>query len=84
MSCDGMRGIRVLATCTTPWWPTTKTATVPASKKYLKKAQRFSWWMTTMLNTFPEPVTYDQNLQGPDLAYLFSPEKALSRWRRTM
>ena len=42
------------------------------------KAQRFSWWMTTMLHTFPDNPTYDQKLQETDLAYLFSSEAALS------
>lgn len=41
------------------------------------KAQRFSWWMTTMLHTFPDSLAYDQRLQDTDLAYLFSSEKAL-------
>lgn len=41
------------------------------------KAQRFSWWMTTMLHTFPDSLAYDQKLQDTDLAYLFSSEKAL-------
>ncbi|PIF20012.1 MULTISPECIES: 4-hydroxybenzoate 3-monooxygenase [unclassified Acidovorax] len=41
------------------------------------KAQRFSWWMTTMLHTFPDSIAYDQKLQDTDLAYLFSSEKAL-------
>lgn len=40
------------------------------------KAQRFSWWMTTMLHTFPDSIAYDQKLQDTDLAYLFSSEKA--------
>ena len=40
------------------------------------KAQRFSWWMTTMLHTFPDSIAYDQKLQETDLAYLFSPEAA--------
>ena len=40
------------------------------------KAQRFSWWMTTMLHTFPDSLAYDQKLQDTDLAYLFSSEKA--------
>lgn len=40
------------------------------------KAQRFSWWMTTMLHTFPEAIAYDQKLQQIDLAYLFSSEVA--------
>jgi p-hydroxybenzoate 3-monooxygenase len=41
------------------------------------KAQRFSWWMTTMLHTFPDNPTYDQRLQQTELEYLFSSEKAL-------
>jgi p-hydroxybenzoate 3-monooxygenase len=40
------------------------------------KAQRFSWWMTTMLHTFPSAIEYDQKLQEVDLAYLFSSEAA--------
>lgn len=40
------------------------------------KAQRFSWWMTTMLHTFPDALAYDQKLQEVDLAYLFSSEVA--------
>ena len=42
------------------------------------KAQRFSWWMTTMLHTFPDSLTYDQKLQETDLAYLFSSEAAMT------
>jgi len=41
------------------------------------KAQRFSWWMTNMLHTYPESLAYDQKLQGTELEYLFSSEKAL-------
>jgi p-hydroxybenzoate 3-monooxygenase len=41
------------------------------------KAQRFSWWMTTMLHTFPDSGGYDQKLQETELAYLFSSERAL-------
>jgi p-hydroxybenzoate 3-monooxygenase len=40
------------------------------------KAQRFSWWMTTMLHTFPASIEYDQKLQEIDLAYLFSSDAA--------
>jgi p-hydroxybenzoate 3-monooxygenase len=40
------------------------------------KAQRFSWWMTTMLHTFPDSIPYDQKLQQTDLEYLFSSEAA--------
>ncbi|MCA0871773.1 4-hydroxybenzoate 3-monooxygenase [Seohaeicola saemankumensis] len=42
------------------------------------KAQRFSWWMTTLLHTFPESIEYDQKLQQTDLEYLFSSDAALS------
>ena len=41
------------------------------------KAQRFSWWMTTMLHSFPDSLGYDQKLQETELAYLFSSERAL-------
>lgn len=41
------------------------------------KAQRFSWWMTTLLHTFPDAISYDQKLQQTDLEYLLSSEKAL-------
>jgi p-hydroxybenzoate 3-monooxygenase len=41
------------------------------------KAQRFSWWMTTLLHRFPDHMPYDQKLQQTDLAYLFSSETAL-------
>ncbi len=42
------------------------------------KAQRFSWWMTTLLHTFPDSIEYDQKLQRTDLEYLFSSDAALS------
>lgn len=40
------------------------------------KAQRFSWWMTTLLHTFPDSIAYDQRLQQTDLEYLFSSDAA--------
>jgi p-hydroxybenzoate 3-monooxygenase len=40
------------------------------------KAQRFSWWMTTLLHTFPANSEYDRKLQETELAYLFSSEAA--------
>ncbi|MEC3862204.1 4-hydroxybenzoate 3-monooxygenase [Mesobacterium sp. TK19101] len=42
------------------------------------KAQRFSWWMTTLLHSFPDTMAYDQKLQQTDLEYLFSSEAAQS------
>jgi len=40
------------------------------------KAQRFSWWMTSLLHTFPDSVAFDRRLQQTDRAYLFSSEAA--------
>ena len=40
------------------------------------KAQRFSWWMTTMLHRFPDNSPYENRLQDIELAYLFSSENA--------
>lgn len=40
------------------------------------KAQRFSWWMTTLLHTFPESIDYDKKLQQTELEYLFSSDAA--------
>ncbi|MEE9415391.1 MAG: 4-hydroxybenzoate 3-monooxygenase [Acidimicrobiales bacterium] len=41
------------------------------------KAQRFSWWMTTLLHTFPDNIDYDNKLQQTDLEYLFSSQSAM-------
>jgi p-hydroxybenzoate 3-monooxygenase len=42
------------------------------------KAQRFSWWLTTLLHTFPDSIEYDQKLQEVEMAYLFSSDAAQS------
>ena len=42
------------------------------------KAQRFSWWLTTLLHTFPDAIDYDKKLHEVELAYLFSSEAAQS------
>ena len=41
------------------------------------KAQRFSWWMTTLLHRFPDNSAYENRLQDTELDYLFSSEKAM-------
>jgi p-hydroxybenzoate 3-monooxygenase len=41
------------------------------------KAQRFSWWMTMLLHTFPDRIDYEERLQQTELEYLFSSEAAL-------
>jgi p-hydroxybenzoate 3-monooxygenase len=43
----------------------------------VSKAQRFSWWMTMMLHTFPDNITYDNKLQEVELGYLLSSEAAM-------
>ena len=42
------------------------------------KAQRFSWWMTRLLHTFPDNAAYEQKLQQTELDYLFSSDHALA------
>ena len=40
------------------------------------KAQRFSWFLTTLLHDFPDSPEYDRRLQGVEMAYLMSSEAA--------
>ncbi len=40
------------------------------------KAQRFSWWMTNMLHTYPDSISYEQKLQQTELEYLLSSNAA--------
>jgi p-hydroxybenzoate 3-monooxygenase len=41
------------------------------------KAQRFSWWLTSLLHRFPDASPYERKLQSTELDYLFSSDKAL-------
>ncbi len=40
------------------------------------KAQRFSWWMTSMLHKFPGASLYDERVQLAELDYVTSSEAA--------
>ncbi|MFS4581983.1 4-hydroxybenzoate 3-monooxygenase [Phaeobacter sp. C3_T13_0] len=40
------------------------------------KAERFSWWMTSLLHQFPDASPADLRLQQADLEYLFSSDAA--------
>lgn len=40
------------------------------------KAERFSWWMTTLLHKLPEASEFDRKLQHTELEYLVSSEAA--------
>lgn len=44
--------------------------------KRIWKAQRFSWWMTSMLHTFPEANPFDGRRQLAELDYVTSSEAA--------
>ena len=35
------------------------------------QAERFSWWMTTMLHTFPDATGFDRKVQRAELDYVF-------------
>ncbi len=40
------------------------------------KAERFSWWMTTMLHKFPDQNSFDRGMQMAELDYLFDSDAA--------
>lgn len=40
------------------------------------KAERFSWWMTTIMHRFPDQSTFDRGIQLAELDYLASSEAA--------
>lgn len=42
------------------------------------KAQRFSWWMTTLFHKFPDQSTFDRGIQLAELDYLTGSEAAMS------
>ena len=42
------------------------------------KGQRFSWWMTNLLHTFPDHTSYEQRLQQTEVDYLLSSQHAMA------
>jgi p-hydroxybenzoate 3-monooxygenase len=42
------------------------------------KAERFSWWMTTLLHRFPDHGPFGEKIQLAELEYLFSSRAALA------
>ena len=42
------------------------------------KAERFSWWMTSLLHRFPEASGFDQRIRRAELDYLVSSQAALT------
>lgn len=42
------------------------------------KAERFSWWMTTLLHDFPDMAPFQRKIQQTELEYLFSSKAAMT------
>ena len=42
------------------------------------KAERFSWWMTSLMHRFPDTGSFGQKMQEAELAYLFSSRAAMT------
>ena len=40
------------------------------------KAERFSWWMTNLLHTFPQAIAFERKMQRTEFDYLASSEAA--------
>ena len=41
------------------------------------KAERFSWWLTSLMHNFPDTGTFGEKMQRAELDYLFSSEAAM-------
>ncbi len=46
--------------------------------KRIWKAERFSWWMTTLLHRFPDHGAFGERIQQAELEYLFSSKAAMT------
>lgn len=46
--------------------------------KRVWKAERFSWWMTTLLHRFPEATDFTRRIQEAELDYLVSSQAAMT------
>jgi p-hydroxybenzoate 3-monooxygenase len=42
------------------------------------KAERFSWWMTTLMHKFPDQGEFDAKMQQAELDYLTSSKAAMT------
>ena len=65
------------ASCPRRWSPTTRAVAATCSKATPRKclarvwkAQRFSWWMTSLMHRFPEASAFERRAQAAELAYL--------------
>ena len=66
--------VRVLARALTEFYASGRTGLIEAYSdaclRRVWKAQRFSWWMTSMLHRFPERQPFDDRLQLAELDYV--------------
>jgi p-hydroxybenzoate 3-monooxygenase len=66
--------VRVLARALTGFYTTGRTDLIEAYSdtclRRVWKAQRFSWWMTSMLHRFPRRNPYEEQLQLAELDYV--------------
>ena len=75
-----VRDVRTLAEALRAWYEKGRTDLLENySNTCLKrawKAQRFSWWMTSMLHRFPDDEGFQHNLQLAELEYVTSSQAA--------
>lgn len=69
-----VRDVRTLAEALTNWYETGETNLLESYSdiclRRAWKAQRFSWWMTSMLHRFPDDDGFQHNLQLAELDYV--------------
>jgi p-hydroxybenzoate 3-monooxygenase len=69
-----MNDVRVLADALVEWYGDgSETLLAGYSTTCLRRVwrvQHFSWWMTSMLHTFPDGDAYDERLQRSQLEYV--------------
>lgn len=75
-----VRDVRTLSEAIATWYETNETKLLESySDTCLRrawKAQRFSWWMTSMLHRFPDDDGFQHNLQLAELDYVTSSQAA--------
>lgn len=75
-----VRDVQTLSEAIATWYETNETELLESySDTCLRrawKAQRFSWWMTSMLHRFPDDDGFQHNLQLAELDYVTSSQAA--------
>ena len=75
-----MADVKVLAEALTAWYRQGRTDGLDAYSttclRRVWRAQHFSWWMTSLLHTFPDADGYERRLQRSQLDYVVSSRSA--------